>query len=146
MPTRNENHGYLVYLQSCPRFPAHTHRLLKLCRIQAMGAAAERMLRYAVRPRPLASQRSSSNCERDLPALGATPGTGRGSNRAWGAHRERVERTLLSKQQAQSSQERRFESLRTLRAGPAASSCLLTGHRSYLFSSQPRVSGFETKI
>jgi len=73
-----------------------------------MGAAAERMqLRCAVRPSPLASQKSSSNCERALAArLGATPGTG-GSNRAWGAQRERVERTLLSTTTAASSLESR---------------------------------------
>ena len=77
--------------------PSHTLRLYKLCRVQAMGAAAERMqLRCTVRLSPLASQRGSSNCERALTArLGATPGTG-GSNRAWGAQRERVERTLPS--------------------------------------------------
>ena len=46
---------------------------------------------------PLASQRSASNCERALAArLRATPGIG-GSNRAWGAQRERrVVAALLS--------------------------------------------------
>ena len=69
-----------------------------------MGAAAERVqLHCAVRPSPLASQRSSSNCERALAArLRATPGTG-GSNRARGAQRERVGRTLLSPTAAASS-------------------------------------------
>ena len=98
-----------------------------------MRAAAERIQqRCAVTPSPLASQRESINCKRALVArLGATPGT-EGSNRAWGAQRERVERTLLSKTARYSSQERRIEAVRTPRAGSAANSCLLTGHRSYL--------------